>query len=68
MDREAVDVRTLAATLSAETALVRLRRIGEQPPEHFVPFDQLPEDDQQQWTDLATAVLSSHVLALLNVR
>jgi len=48
------DPRTqMAEWLSKRMQQLRLERIGEPVPENSVPFDQLPDEDQRNWLDLA---------------
>jgi hypothetical protein len=49
-------IRLLAAEISLGVSHERLRRIREPIPDRQATFDQLAEEDQQTWTDVATVV------------
>lgn len=49
------DLRTLAEEISMEVRKVRLERIGEDPGGPVVAFDDLPDEDRDNWMDVAHA-------------
>lgn len=49
-------VRGLASAISGTVRKIRLERIGEDPDQPHLPFDEMPDEDQANWVDVATAV------------